>query len=137
MGVNEYVKIGEKIKRARKASGLTQREMAKKLGLAYSTYSNYENNHREPDLDTINKICAILGIDKDALFYDFLSTDEIEFSKKHSLSLTDGSYHEITVSLLTLNSDGRNKVAEYADDLSQIPKYRISYPENKDKPQKK
>ena len=49
MGVNEFIKIGDKIKEIRKLRGLTQRDVAKKLNIPYSTYSNYENNNREPN----------------------------------------------------------------------------------------
>lgn len=62
MGVNEYIKIGSRIKEVRKRKGLTQREMADKLNLAYSTYSNYENNHREPSFDIIEQAADILGV---------------------------------------------------------------------------
>ena len=50
MGINELIKIGSRIKAYRKESGMSQREMADKLGLSYSTYSNYENNYRDPPL---------------------------------------------------------------------------------------
>lgn len=63
MGINEFIKIGSRIKAFRKEAGLTQREMATKLDLTFSTYSNYENNYREPSADIIGKICDILEID--------------------------------------------------------------------------
>lgn len=68
MGVNDFIKIGSRIKAYRINSGLTQREMAKKLGLSFSTYSNYENNYREPPSDVIDKICEILEINIPDLF---------------------------------------------------------------------
>ena len=71
MSINEYIKIGEKLKKARKEKGLTQREMATRLGLSFSTYSNYENNYREPGYDVIDKACSILGISiRELLFKD-------------------------------------------------------------------
>ena len=63
MGINVFIKIGRKIKEARIAAKLTQKEMAKKLGLSVSTYSNYENEHREPPLEVIKSICDIGGTD--------------------------------------------------------------------------
>lgn len=56
MGINEYIKIGDRIKQIRKSNGITQKEMAKKLSIPYSTYSNYENNNREPGIELLNKI---------------------------------------------------------------------------------
>lgn len=63
MGINDFIKIGSRIKAYRIERGYSQREMANKLNLPYSTYSNYENNHREPTSEIINHICDILEID--------------------------------------------------------------------------
>lgn len=67
MGINEYIQIGAKIKEARSKSGFTQKEMAQKLHISISTYSNYENGYREPPLKTIESICEILGYSLDDL----------------------------------------------------------------------
>lgn len=68
MGLNEIVKIGDKIRKYRKDSGLTQKEMALKLGIPYSTYSNYENNNRTPNIDVIYCIADILNVDVNDFF---------------------------------------------------------------------
>ena len=62
MGVNEIIKIGNQIKAVRKARGISQRDFAKKLNIPVSTYSNYENNNREPDSETLIKIAAALKV---------------------------------------------------------------------------
>lgn len=67
MGINEYIKIGSRIKELRISKNITQREMANKLNLSYSTYSNYENNYREPKFETIEKVAEILGVTVDYL----------------------------------------------------------------------
>jgi transcriptional regulator with XRE-family HTH domain len=67
MGINEYIMIGSRIKELRISKGVTQREMANKLDLSYSTYSNYENNYREPKFETIEKVAEILGVTIDYL----------------------------------------------------------------------
>ena len=67
MGINQYIKIGSRIKEFRINKGLKQNEMAKLLNISVSTYSNYENNYREPKLDLIHKICDILNITLDEL----------------------------------------------------------------------
>lgn len=63
MGINEYLQIGTRMKTYRKNAGYTQRQMADLLKLPYSTYSNYENNYREPSGDVIDAFCDSLGID--------------------------------------------------------------------------
>ncbi len=62
MGVNDFIKIGDRIKQLRKEKGISQRDMAKSLGINVSTYSNYENNHREPSSEIIEKVSKILGV---------------------------------------------------------------------------
>ena len=62
MGINEYIQIGKRIKEARISKHISQKDMANRLGLSVSTYSNYENNYREPKLEVIEKICEILSI---------------------------------------------------------------------------
>lgn len=62
MRIGEYLQIGKKIKNARIQSGMSQSEMAKKLGLSNSAYSNYENSYSEPSVEIITKFCDILGI---------------------------------------------------------------------------
>lgn len=55
MGINDFIQIGSTIKELRKAKGISQKEMSKLLDIPYSTYSNYENNNREPSADVIKK----------------------------------------------------------------------------------
>lgn len=54
--------IGENIKKYRKRAGLTQKELAKKCGLATGTIQQYELNKRQPRLEQINLIANILGV---------------------------------------------------------------------------
>lgn len=54
-------------KQLRLASGLTQAEMAKKLGISKSTISMYENGNREPDFETLELIADFFNVDIDYL----------------------------------------------------------------------
>jgi transcriptional regulator with XRE-family HTH domain len=62
MGINDFIKIGTKIKEVRKKKGIKQKEMAKKLDIPVSTYANYENNHREPSTEMLDAIADVLGV---------------------------------------------------------------------------
>lgn len=68
MRISEYLQIGTKMKTKRKSAGINQRKMAKKLGLSYSTYSNYENGYSEPPMEIIIKFCEFLQISVEDLF---------------------------------------------------------------------
>lgn len=54
-------------KRLRLAAGLTQLEMAERLGVSKSTISMYENGNREPDFDTLERIADYFNVDIDYL----------------------------------------------------------------------
>lgn len=56
------MKIGDKIKSRRIELKMTQRALAKKLKIPYSTLANYENNYREPNIETLNKIANALEV---------------------------------------------------------------------------
>lgn len=62
MGINEVVQIGNRIKEYRKSKGITQKELALHAGIPYSTYSNYENNNREPNREQLQKIATALDV---------------------------------------------------------------------------
>lgn len=54
--------IGENIKKYRKALNISQKDLANKLNMPISTLANYENDHREPNIDVLNKIASVLGV---------------------------------------------------------------------------
>ena len=55
--------VGEQIKQLRKKKGLTQKELAHRLGVSQMMVSQYENKQRNPKLETIEKIMAALKND--------------------------------------------------------------------------
>lgn len=68
MRLGEYLEISKKLKEARINSGFTQGEMAKKLGISNSAYSNYENAYSEPPVEILQKFCSEVNLEmKDLL----------------------------------------------------------------------
>ena len=62
--------FSKRIKEERERLGLTQKEVAEKLGILLSTYQGYESiktRHREPDLEMTGKIADVLGVTTDYL----------------------------------------------------------------------
>lgn len=51
----------------RKAAGLSQQELADRLGITRSRLGNYEQGLREPDFELVNKIANFFGVTVDAL----------------------------------------------------------------------
>lgn len=85
MGLNEFVQIGNKIKKLRKEKGITQKEMAKLCGIPYSTYSNYENNNREPSSEQLRKIASALSIQAIDLIYEYPEQPD-DISPEHPIA---------------------------------------------------
>lgn len=55
------------LRRLRVQAGLTQEELAIKLGKAKTTISMYENGKREPDLVTLEEIADFFNVDLNTL----------------------------------------------------------------------
>ncbi len=60
--------VGENLKIARKAKGLTQKELAKELNKYQSDYSEYETGKIELDYEKIVYLCNRLDISPNDLF---------------------------------------------------------------------
>ena len=56
------------LKLLRERSGLTQQQMAEKLGIARSTVGMYENGEREPNFETLELIADTFNVDINYLF---------------------------------------------------------------------
>lgn len=64
---SSIMEVGEKIKQIRKDKGLQQKEVALEVGLDQSNYNKVENGRREPSLQVLQKLSAILGVSIDEL----------------------------------------------------------------------
>lgn len=69
--------IGNNIKKIRKTKQISQKDFAELLKIPVSTLANYENNHREPNIETLNKISQHLNIPLKTLLADEIFEKEI------------------------------------------------------------
>ena len=60
--------IHYKFKEARKACGLTQKEVAQALNVTAATYSRYENGLIQPDPETLKRIAVLMKTSVDFLY---------------------------------------------------------------------
>ena len=72
--------IGSVIKKYRKDAGLTQKEMANRLGVTTPAVNKWENGNSKPDIEMLAPIARLLDISLDTLlsFHEKLSDVEIE-----------------------------------------------------------
>ena len=59
--------FGERLRQHREAAGLTQEQVAHAIGVAKSTVTGYEKDHREPDVIKIAKLAQLLNVSGDEL----------------------------------------------------------------------
>ena len=91
----------------REAAGLTQLQVAERLGITKSTYCNYESGKREPDVAKIKKIAKAFGISADALL-------ETGFENKKT-PLCSSEAMEIAKTFEQLDGHGRGAVKAILD----------------------
>lgn len=60
--------LGEKLREARKAAGLTQRQLAEKIKVSNTSISNWEKGVSFPDPDTIQHLCWALNVQPNHFF---------------------------------------------------------------------
>lgn len=58
-----YMEIGNLIQEFRRRRGITQAELAERIGVATITIRQYENNKRRPRLEQLRLIAKVLGVD--------------------------------------------------------------------------
>lgn len=56
------VLLGEALRRARKAAGISQEELAFEAKIDRTYVSQLENGHKSPTVDVLFRICPVLGM---------------------------------------------------------------------------
>ena len=85
--------IGEKLKAARISCGMTQQEVANKIGRKQPIIGHWETGYSQPDANTLFMLCDIFGTTVDEVFgfnkdRPFISSkDKSLLNKYHSLDL--------------------------------------------------
>ena len=109
--------FGERLKKARKSKGLTQKELAEIVGIAKTTLGNYEINFREPNLLIFGKLVEVLDADANELLGRKKSDTYYSKDESGLISL----YRE-------MNQEGQEKIIDYIDDLKTSQKYKKDTP---------
>ena len=59
--------MNERLKEIRLEKGLTQKQLAKAVGLTETALCNYEKGIREPSLNVLKQLCLALDVSSDYL----------------------------------------------------------------------
>lgn len=63
-----YQNFRRNLRNKRKELGLTQKELAKKVGVSFRTIQNYESGLTPPTLSIVEKIILVLALDLEEMF---------------------------------------------------------------------
>ncbi len=110
------IELGNKIKQLRNQKGFTQSELAKKLGISTSAVGMYEQGRREPDNQTLIRICNFFNVSSDWLI------SKIQYKEKTGTIEVSDVFNEFTERLMLqqglmfdgtpLNDDDRLKIID-------------------------
>lgn len=115
--------IGDNIKAIRKEKKITQEELAKKCGLSKNGLWNYENNKREPGIETLNDIASALDTTIEKLLEDtnihysktVLTEKEIESIRKLTNTLTNPEHLKKIEEKNKLKETLNKKIIDYLE----------------------
>jgi transcriptional regulator with XRE-family HTH domain len=74
------LKMG-RLRALREKMGISQTELAKRMGIVRPTYSNYEAGNREPDFDTIKRLADFFSVSIDYLLENDLDATKTDKAK--------------------------------------------------------
>lgn len=115
--------IGQRIKDARKRSGLTQKGLAMQIGAATGTIQQYELGKRQPRLEQLRRIALALNTTVSELVEPgyWATVPPEEYAESW-----EDSRDRLNSSLEQMNELGMIKVADYAEDI--LPRYQKEAP---------
>lgn len=111
-------KLRQNIIEERKAKGLTQEELAKKLTLPVNTYGNWERGHAEPSADMLVKLADLFECSVDYLLGRANALDVVNIQT----DLTE-QQKELLTNYDKLNAVGKGRLLGYLVALLSMPAY--------------
>ena len=78
--------LGEKIKEARKQSGLSQEQLAEKMSVSRSAIAKWETDKGLPDIDNLKALAGFLNVSVDYLLDDGERIDELVTREAYDLT---------------------------------------------------
>ena len=107
---------GRYIRKYRKVAGLTQEELAQKVGISTMSVRRYESGERIASKETIQDIAAALDVDP----YSLYSFDQAS----DALSDRINARERVNTALCKLNEAGMEKAADAVELIAEVPRYK-------------
>ena len=115
--------VGEKIREARLAKGMTQEELGQLLGVQKSAIAKYESG-RVVNIkrSTLKKISDILGIRPSELIYEKIESNPEKMAELHFEILMDEDFVGMFEDFRTLDGNKRKIVKDLVHSLAETKK---------------
>ena len=104
--------LGNNIKKYRKMLKLSQEDLAKKSNLYRNSIYNYENNKRQPSIETLNKIATALGVTVN----DLIKNNTIDITNMNDEKLSSKTIPELFSEMCDIMC---NELCKYADTVDE------------------
>ena len=118
--------IGEKIKAARLAKGMTQEELGKILGVQKSAVAKYENGRIvNIKRSTLKKISDVLEIRPSELIFEKIEKDPIGTAELHFEILMDEDFVGMFPEFRSLDEQKRKIVKNLVHSLAETKKSEV------------
>lgn len=121
----------DRLKEARLNNGLTQEQVAERIGVAKSTFTGYEKGNSEPNMYTISQIMNVLKVDANFLWQDEMDAlggnpaqlkyNEMKHMEKYRSLDDPGRSHVDTV--LQWEADRIGQIADLKSRSASIKEY--------------
>ena len=99
------MKFGDKLIALRKKKGLSQEELAEKLGVSRQSVSKWESNNTYPETDKIVQICNIFECTMDDLINDNITdVESIERKSKNNINVMVDSFLDFITKTINMFS---------------------------------
>ena len=100
------MKFGDKLVGLRKKNGLSQEELAEKLGVSRQSVSKWESNNAYPETDKIVQICNLFDCSMDDLINDQITDlKQIERKEKNNITTYIDSFLEFITKTINMFGD--------------------------------
>lgn len=90
------VKIGQRLWELRKSCGLTQKDLAEKLGISFQQLQKYENGSNRLSVSRAVEIANALNISVTSIFNNLLSETEPPSDPRHNQAKLLHAFNKIT-----------------------------------------
>ena len=123
------MKIGERIRGLRLDAGMTQEELAQKIGLKKQNISRYENSHVEPNIRTAKRIAEALGVSLEEMAVGVTVSEtpiSSELEQFSSAAILTEDEQELLAKYQQLTELNKGRVLQQIDTLIESQKQGVA-----------